>query len=479
MNEEYIKELHKLYDTNVEEKIRKVENGIKKSIQEYELEDIKEFPNLHYNYLFKAYSRKYLKDVVVKIILDASSNNEEIQMLRIYNGNHCVKMLDENKEDGILVLEYIEGENLSIEKDKEKQVQVLVDLVDNLVVEKKDEDDTLIPEYKAILKNAIIKNDSIKKEKTKYKEQIERLDSFKDDIIYALNELESQNKQKYYLHGDLHTYNIIKSKNGYLAIDPHGVIGIKAQEYMQYVLNEIWNNKELSLKYNIKEELEIILDRLQKYSREDRNIIEKALIVHSYLTALWFIEDNGSISAIDKNIKIIEILLSKEKVIVRNVREEDIEQIVDLQIEGWQNAYRGIIDNNYLDNMDRKVKIEKRRKDYNKNGFIVAERDSKIVGYSRFVNNTKFTIEVVFFDCELLALYVKASIKGQGIGTLLFNEVKKRQKQDGKMHMILWCLKDNNKSRKFYEKMGGKIVTTRPVIIDNKSYDEVCYIYDL
>ena len=313
MNEEYIKELHRLYDTTAEEKIRRIENGIKKSIQEYELEDIKEFPNLHYNYLFKAYSRKYLKDVVVKIILDASSNNEEIQMLRIYNGNHCVKMLDDSREDGILVLEYIEGENLSIEKNKEKQVQVLVDLVDNLVVEKKDEDDTLILEYNTILKDAIIKNSNIKKEKTKYKEQIERLESFKNDIIYVLNELESQNKQKYYLHGDLHTYNIIKSKNGYLIIDPHGVIGIKAQEYMQYVLNEIWNNKELYTNHQIKEELEIVLDRLQKYSREDRETIEKALIVHSYLTALWFIEDNGSINAIDKNIKIIEILLSKRK----------------------------------------------------------------------------------------------------------------------------------------------------------------------
>lgn len=313
MNEEYIKELHRLYDTTAEEKIRRIENGIKKSIQEYELEDIKEFPNLHYNYLFKAYSRKYSKYVVVKIILDASSNNEEIEMLRIYNGNHCVKMLDDSREDGILVLEYIEGENLSIEKNKEKQVQVLVDLVDNLVVEKKDEEDTLIPEYKAILKDAIIKNSKIKRERTKYKEQIERLESFKNDIIYVLNELESQNKQKYYLHGDLHTYNIIKSKNGYLIIDPHGVIGIKAQEYMQYVLNEIWNNKELYTNHQIKEELEIVLDRLQKYSREDRETIEKALIVHSYLTALWFIEDNGSINAIDKNIKIIEILLSKRK----------------------------------------------------------------------------------------------------------------------------------------------------------------------
>ena len=112
MNEEYIKELHKLYDTNVEEKIRKVENGIKKSIQEYELEDVKEFPNLHYNYLFKAYSIKYSKYVVVKIILDTSLDNEEV-----------VEETEVSEEDMEDFEDSYEEELESLEEEKEKPIK--------------------------------------------------------------------------------------------------------------------------------------------------------------------------------------------------------------------------------------------------------------------------------------------------------------------------------------------------------------------
>ena len=39
--------------------------------------------------------------------------------------------------------------------------------------------------------------------------------------------------------------------------------------------------------------------------------------------------------------------------------------------------------------------------------------------------------------------------------------------------MILWCLKNNKKYRKFYIKMGGQIVIEQKVKIGNKEYLEV------
>ena len=64
-----------------------------------------------------------------------------------------------------------------------------------------------------------------------------------------------------------------------------------------------------------------------------------------------------------------------ENVIIRNVRKEDIPDVVDIQISSWQTAYRGIVDDEYLDNMNRKERIEKRNKDYQNGGFIVEEMD--------------------------------------------------------------------------------------------------------
>ena len=42
-----------------------------------------------------------------------------------------------------------------------------------------------------------------------------------------------------------------------------------------------------------------------------------------------------------------------QDIIIRNATIEDIEKIADIKIEGWQTAYRGIIDYDFLDNMDK------------------------------------------------------------------------------------------------------------------------------
>ena len=48
---------------------------------------------------------------------------------------------------------------------------------------------------------------------------------------------------------------------------------------------------------------------------------------------------------------------------VRNIKKEDIPQVVNIQICGWKSAYKGIIDDNYLANMNPKEKIKIREKD--------------------------------------------------------------------------------------------------------------------
>ena len=45
--------------------------------------------------------------------------------------------------------------------------------------------------------------------------------------------------------------------------------------------------------------------------------------------------------------------------------------------------------------------------------------------------------------------------------------------------MILWCLKDNLNSLKFYQKMGGTIIYEKFATIGGKQYPEVCIEYTL
>lgn len=166
-------------------------------------------------------------------------------------------------------------------------------------------------------------------------------------------------------------------------------------------------------------------------------------------------------------------------IIIRNIEEKDIPDVVDIQINGWKSAYKGIVDDNILNSMNRNERIEKRRNDYKENGFIVAELNNQVVGFCRYIDSNKFTQDISNIDCELLALYVNPDLKYNGIGTKLFQFVANELKSKNRTKMILWCLKDNKPSKKFYTKMGGKIIKERKIEIGEKEYLEVGFEYNI
>ena len=82
---------------------------------------------------------------------------------------------------------------------------------------------------------------------------------------------------------------------------------------------------------------------------------------------------------------------------IRKVKKEDLPAVVDIRIKGWQFAYRGIIDDGYLDNLSSEYskRIKKMEKTYMTNGFIVAESNNEVVGFCRYAfdNNASPEIE--------------------------------------------------------------------------------------
>ncbi|MCI9063664.1 MAG: GNAT family N-acetyltransferase [Clostridia bacterium] len=168
-----------------------------------------------------------------------------------------------------------------------------------------------------------------------------------------------------------------------------------------------------------------------------------------------------------------------ENVIIRKIEKEDIPDIVDIQIDGWRTAYKGIIDDKYLNQMNKEEKINRMKQNYNQNGFIVAELEGKVVGFCRYIDNNSFSPQIMNADCELTALYVKPGFKYNGIGTMLFEYVKKEFIAKNKKKMILWCLKDNEPSKRFYKKMGGTIIDEKLLEVGEKEYQEVCFSYKL
>jgi len=167
-------------------------------------------------------------------------------------------------------------------------------------------------------------------------------------------------------------------------------------------------------------------------------------------------------------------------IIIRSATIDDAEKVARIKIEGLQTAYRGIIDDSFLNSMDINEEIEKRKNNI-ENGvdIIVAELNNEIVGFCLYRNYIKDPVIYPNANCEISSLYVKSTLKRKGIGTKLMQHVIQKLQNQGKSQMILGCLKENYPSRTFYEKMGGKVLKTEKITFGNKEYEETIYEYDI
>ena len=101
--------------------------------------------------------------------------------------------------------------------------------------------------------------------------------------------------------------------------------------------------------------------------------------------------------------------------------------------------------------------------------------NEKVVGFCRF----EFSSELDNIDCELIAIYVHPKFKRYGIGTKMFDYVLNEFYIHGKKQMILWCLADNINSINFYKAMGGQIKEYKSVLIGEKNYEELGFVYNV
>ncbi|MBR6707550.1 MAG: GNAT family N-acetyltransferase [Clostridia bacterium] len=141
------------------------------------------------------------------------------------------------------------------------------------------------------------------------------------------------------------------------------------------------------------------------------------------------------------------------QVMIRKAAEEDARQIAEIIVEDWKTAYRGIIDSAYLDSMSVEQRYQREAQRYRQ--YMVASDENEVLG---FIWNEMTGVEAA--DCEIVALYVRYTKRRSGIGRALFRYSVDTFRASGKKRMIVWCLKENDEARKFYEKMGGKAYKT-------------------
>ncbi|AOM84482.1 GNAT family N-acetyltransferase [Salisediminibacterium beveridgei] len=158
--------------------------------------------------------------------------------------------------------------------------------------------------------------------------------------------------------------------------------------------------------------------------------------------------------------------------IVRKARISDARGIAKVHVDSWLSTYRGIIPDQYLDQLT----YENRERLWERNipeGIVfVAEVEGEIVGFSSGSEERSGNYEG--FNGELSAVYLLEAHQGKGIGSLLVEAIVNELLAMNIRSMVVLVLKDNP-SRFFYEALGGTIIDTLEIEIAGKNLSELVY----
>jgi len=153
-------------------------------------------------------------------------------------------------------------------------------------------------------------------------------------------------------------------------------------------------------------------------------------------------------------------------------------EIAKLIKDAWNSAYKGIISDEYLENMDVE-KISKSWKEgieKNKNNIFVYKENNQILGIIRFGKSKDYISENIG---EIFVLYVKVQEKRKGIGTKLLEFAKNKFIKNGYDKMIIWCLKGNKQGASFYKKCGGHKIKERDYVVGGIEVREEGFMFNL
>lgn len=218
------------------------------------LRELTPYNNLSYNYILSGYQNGY--PIVLKLSLDESSLEKEMNALRAFSGYGGISVLN-HQRDALLLQRAVPGTTL---KNHPKAIQIACAVISNL-------NKAPIPatHHFPHVTDWLSTLDKSWKIPVEY---LEKARSLKKQLLKI-------SYQEILLHGDLHQDNILLNNNEWLVIDPKGVIG--------FPINETWACVE---------DLDNDLKYISNFFGYPLHQVIQWYYVHLILAACWQLEDN-------------------------------------------------------------------------------------------------------------------------------------------------------------------------------------------
>ena len=143
---------------------------------------------------------------------------------------------------------------------------------------------------------------------------------------------------------------------------------------------------------------------------------------------------------------------------IRQATPKDAPQLAEIHVRAWQAAYRGQLDDDYLDGLEVQGRLEQHRRslDEPRAGWRtwLAEDDGRTVGFA--VTGPSEDADAERTTAEVYAIYLEPDRVGTGLGRGLFSHAIDDLRERGFDSVTLWVLETNDRARRFYEIAGWK-----------------------
>lgn len=164
---------------------------------------------------------------------------------------------------------------------------------------------------------------------------------------------------------------------------------------------------------------------------------------------------------------------------IRVARIDDAPSIARVHVDTWRTTYSGIVPAEYLANLsyERSAAGYIRRFEsgvYSDSGEVLLISEDADAGTIGFVIGGTERDKNRGYEGEIYAIYVLRNWQQKGLGRLLFSEMADMLLQRGMKSLLIWVLSEN-KSRAFYESIGGVLVGEKDIVIGGKTLKEVAY----
>ena len=150
--------------------------------------------------------------------------------------------------------------------------------------------------------------------------------------------------------------------------------------------------------------------------------------------------------------------------------------IANVHVASWRTTYSHLLPAEFLAELSVGSRADDWRRilaDDSAPGFsyVAFETATGIVG---FASGGPERTGKLGFSSELYCIYLLQSAQRAGLGRRLVSAVARRLAKLGHASIMVWVLADNP-SRRFYEALGGRLVTDKLIELGGKSLVEVAY----